>query len=128
MAVKAGFFNSEDMLGVDVPADRRAWILSEDLFRSARRTTREPGSGELVVRRRDGRYRVLDGAEAVRTNTLATGTAIYGEFSACLLALWEDMVITINRLSQPGTILITLDRYYDFAVTRAARFLVLSPA
>ena len=113
---------------MDVPADRRMWLLAEDLFRKARRTLRDPGSGDYVVRRWDGRVRVLDGTEAIRTNTLEAGYGIYGEWTACTLAIWENMVVTIDRITQPGTLKITLDRYFDFAVTRPARVSILKVA
>ena len=100
--------------------------MAEDLFRKARRTVRDPGSGDYVVRRWDGAVRVLDGAPVIRSNTLTAGFAIYGEWSACVLGLWENMMVTIDRITTPGTLKITVDRYFDFAVTRPARFVVLA--
>ena len=102
--------------------------MAEDLFRKARRTLRDPGSGDYVIRRWDGRTRVLDGTEVIRTNVLASGVGVYAEWTAGVLALWENMMVTIDRLTQPGLLKITLDRYFDFAVTRAARFSVLKEA
>ena len=122
------FFAAEDALSVDTPADRRVWVLAEDLYRVSRRTLRDPGSGDYVVRRRDGAVRVLDNSMAIRTNTLTTGYALYGEWSACTLALWENMLVTVDRVTEPSLLRITVDRYFDFAVTRAARFSVLKPA
>ena len=125
---QTSFFDAEDKLAVDVPADRRAWILAEDLFRTARRTLRDPGSGDYVIRRWDSQMRVLDTTMAIRTNTLTAGVGLYGEWSACTLGLWENMLMTIDRISVPGTIRLTLDRFYDFAVTRPTRFSVLKEA
>lgn len=123
---QASFYDAEDALAVDVPADRRTWILAEDLYRRARRTLREPGSGDAVLRRWDGALRILDISPVVRTNTLTAGYGLYAEWSACTLGLWENMMVTIDRITTPGTLKITLDRYFDFAVTRPARFVVLA--
>ena len=123
---QASFFSAEDTLSVDTPADRRVWVMAEDLFRTARRTLRDPGSGDYVVRRWDGQMRVLDNSMAIRTNTLPAGVAVHAEWSACTLGLWENMMVTIDRIATPGTLKITLDRYFDFAVTRPARFVVLA--
>ena len=128
---QAGFLDAEDQLAVDVPADRRVWVAAEDLYRTARRTVRDPGDSTYVIRRWDGATRVLDNAPAIRSNILTGGYAgygLYGEWSACTLGLWQDMVLTVDRITQPGLLKITLDRYFDFAVTRPARFSVLKEA
>ena len=125
---QASFFDAEDALAADTPADRRTWILAEDLYRTARRTLRDPGSGDYVVRRWDGRTRVLDGTEVIRSNVLTAGYGLYAEWSACTLGLWENMMVTIDRLTTPGTLRITVDRYFDFAVTRPSRFSILKEA
>ena len=125
---QAGYHTAEDAVGEDVPADRRVWVLAEGLFRVSRRTLRDPGSGHFVVRRLDGTARVLDDSPAIRTNTLESGYAVYGEWTAGVLGLWSDMLVTIDRISVPGTLRITLDRYFDFAVSRPARFSVLKEA
>ena len=125
---QGGFFDAEDSLAVDVPADRRFWILAEDLFRFARRTLRDPGDATYVLRRWDATLRVLDDSPAIRTNTLTAGYGVYAEWSAATLATWEDVAITVNRVSKPGTIQITLDRWWNFSIQRPARFSVLQPA
>ena len=78
---QASFFGAEDELSVSVPSDRRAWVLSEDLYRKARRTVREPGSGDYVLRRWEGAYRILDDAQAIRSNVLEAGYGVYGEWA-----------------------------------------------
>ena len=125
---QASFFDAEDALAVDVPADRRVWVLAEDLYRTTRRTLRDPGSGDYVIRRWDGRTRVLDGTEVIRSNVLTAGYGLYAEWTACVLGLWENMMVTIDRLTTPGTLRITVDRYFDFAVTRPSRFSILKEA
>ena len=125
---QAGFFGAEDELAVSVPSDRRAWVLSEDLYRKARRTVREPGSGDYVLRRWEGAYRILDDAMSVRTNTLEAGYGVYGEWSAATLGVWMDQQWTVDRLTLPGVIKITLDRWFAFHVTRPTNFVLLSEA
>ena len=125
---QVSFFDAEDSLGLDVPSDRRAWILGEDLFRKARRTVRDPGDATYVLRRWDGAMRVLDNTMAIRSNVLSTGYGLYGEWSACTLGIWATVLVTIDRITTPGTLKVTVDRYFDFVVTRAARFAVLQEA
>ena len=66
---QASYFDAEDGMAVDTPADRRMWIVSEDLYRVSRRTVRDPGDSTYVIRRWDGAMRVLDDAPAIRTHT-----------------------------------------------------------
>ena len=72
--------------------------------------------------------RVLDNSPAIRTNTLPAGYGLYGEWSACVLAVWADVLVTVDRITAPGSLRLTLDRYFDFVVTRATRFSVLKAA
>ena len=118
------FFDAEDMLAVDTPADRRAWIVAEDLFRAARRTVIDPGSGEFSIRR----GMVNEDTLTIRTNTLAMGTAIYGEWTALSIGMWGTVQVVVDRISQPGTVKLTMLRWVDSAITRRARFVVLSEA
>ena len=125
---QGGFFDAEDALAVETPADRRVWVLSENLFRQGRRVLREPGSGDFVIRNWGGRTRVLDGTEVIRSNVLSAGYGLYGEWSAVTLATWQNVSLTVDRITQPGVLKISLARFYDFGVTRPARFSVLKPA
>ena len=125
---QTGFLDAEDKLAVDTPADRRTWVLSEDLYRTGRRTVRDPGDATYVLRRWDDALRVLDGDPLIRTNVLTGGYGVYGEWTAAVLALWQTMLVTVDRITQPGVLKITLNRFFDFAVTRAARFSVLKEA
>ena len=118
------FHDAEDMLAIDVPTDRRSWILSEDLYRKARRTLRDPGSGDFVLRG----GRVLEDAPGIRTNVLPAGTGVYGEFSALTLGVWGEVNMVIDRVTVPGLVKLTMLRHVDSIITRPARFAVLSAA
>ena len=120
----ASFQAAEDMLDEDTPADQRAWVLSEDLYRTARKTTRTPGDATYVVRN----GRVLDDAPAIRSNLLAAGTGVYGEWSAATLGVWGEAVVIVDRVTTPGTVKLTMLRFIDSRITRPARFVVLSEA
>ena len=61
-------------------------------------------------------------------HVLETGYGVLGEWSGCTLGMWENMMVTIDRITQPGVLKITVDRYFDFQVTRAARFAILKEA
>lgn len=120
------FFTSEDLLDVETPSDRRNWILSEDLFRSARQAVIDPGSGSHTVR--DGSRIDGDGPPVIRSPLLTAGYGVYGEWSGITLAEWSSATMIVDRITTAGTVKLTLLRYVDFAVTRPARFVTLSAA
>ncbi len=120
----ASFQDAEDMLDEDTPADRRAWVLSESLYRAARKTTRTPGDATYVVRN----GRVLDDAPAIRSNLLADGVGIYGEWSGATVGTWSEAVVIADMVTTPGEIKLTLLRFVDVQIQRPARFVVLSEA
>ena len=120
----ATFWNAEDFLPERMPSDRRSWVLSEGLYRVGRRTLLEPGNSLRVVQ--DGR--VAGDSPAIRSSLYPNGEAVYGEFSFCNLFIWSEAVLTVDRVSTPGTIKLTLSRYWNFGVSRPDAFTTLKPA
>ena len=119
----ASFWDAEDSLPERMPSDRRSWILNETLYRVGRRTLLEPGNSLRVVQ--DGR--VAGDAPAVRTSLFPSGEGIYGEWAFCNLYIWSEAVLTVDRVSTPGTLKLTLQRYWNFGVSRPDAFVTLRP-
>ena len=107
-----------------MPSDRRSWILNETLYRVGRRTLLEPGNSLRVVQ--DGR--VAGDAPVIRTSFYPASEGVHGEWTFCNLYIWSEAVLTVDRVSTPGTLKLTLQRYWNFGVSRPDAFVTLKPA
>ena len=108
---------------VRMSSDRRSWILNEALYRVGRRTLLEPGNSLRVVQ--DGR--VAGDAPVIRTSFYPASEGVYGEWTFCNLYIWSEAVLTVDRVSTPGTLKLTLQRYWNFGVSRPDAFVTLKP-
>ena len=117
------FWDAEDTLPVRMSSDRRSWILNEALYRVGRRTLLEPGNSLRVVQ--DGR--VAGDAPVIRTSFYPASEGVYGEWTFCNLYIWSEAVLTVDRVSTPGTLKLTLQRYWNFGVSRPDAFVTLKP-
>ena len=118
------FFNCEDMLADDVPDTRRLWLLDPSLYKVGRRTSRVAGSAQTVLE--DGR--VLGGARYYVVDGLGTHVGVYLQASAVTVASWAEGLLTVNRVSKPGEVQLTLHRLFDAVTLRPARVSIYKPA
>ena len=118
--------DAQESLGIDLPLDSGAFIISEDLYRSSARTLREPGS-DIRVARPSG---LLD-ERLIRLPFLgqsARGAWSPSWKSAISVGLWRTRELTIDRISQPGVVIMTAAAYADFALIYPNRVAVIKEA
>ena len=119
------FRTAEDLMDdAEVETDRRRYVLSRDLYRSARSTIREVGSGRYVL---DDGF-VLGEVPAVKTNILPAGTGVFVEFSFISLVTVANAIrLIVDRLTKPGETLLTALVFFDLGI-RDAKAIVLIDA
>ena len=109
-----GYWDSEDALPTRLAADRRAWVISEDLYRASRRTLIEPGANRRVIQN----GQLADDAQAVRTALLPDGHAIYAEWPEVVLYRWSEVHLVVDMISQPGHVLLTAFGWWNWSTDR----------
>ena len=120
----SGYWDAEDGLPTRLAADRRAWVIAEDLYRISRRTLREPGNSDLVVQN----GMVGGDAPAIRTALLPDGHAIYAEWSDIVLYRWAEVGLTVDMITKPGMVLLTAWTWWNWSTERAGSISVLKVA
>ena len=82
-----------------------AWLLGESLSNATRTTLIEPGSDRRVEERR--RF-TLSGSPVQRlTAGIADTTAVGADWSKVIVPVADELEVTIDRVSQPGTLKLT---------------------
>ena len=120
----SSFLNVEDLLPPSTPRLRRAWILDESLFRIARRTFVTPGASPRVLMRGV----LADDARAYSVNgVLPAGHGLYGDWSSVKVALWDSVQVIFDNVQRPGTVRLTMLRYFDAVVARPTRIAAYVP-
>ena len=120
----SGYWDSEDALPTRLAADRRAWVISENLYRTSRRTLIEPGANRRVVQ---GGL-LADDSMAIRTALLPDGHAIYAEWPEVVLYRWAETHITIDMITRPGHVLLTAFGWWNWSTERPDAISILKPA
>ena len=98
-------------------------VESRDLYRSARSTIREVGSGRYVL---DDGF-VLGEVPAVKTNILPAGAGVFVEWGFISLVQWATVRLIVDRLTKPGETLLTALVFFDLGI-RDAKAIVLIDA
>ena len=86
------------------PETRRVWLLSGDLYRTSRRTLREPGNSDYVL----SNGRVLDEIPAIKTAGLDDNSALLIDAAFCAFCQWDRSDIILDMVTAPGTVKVTL--------------------
>ena len=123
-----GFFDAEDALD-GAPTINRFWLVATDLYRRARRVQANVAAGgdRRVIDAQLAGPRVGGESLAYATDLLDDGHAIYGEWSDAALFSWADALLTIDKITHPGLVRVTLQAYVNCDV-RGASFAILRPA
>ena len=112
------------VLDSDVDPQRPTWLLSKDMWTTARDTIREPGNGTYVLERGF----LLADTRAIRSGLLAVGTGVFGAWEDSTLVLYSDSLLVVNGISKPGTLILTLISYFQFRFDRVGSFGLLRAA
>ena len=123
----ASSFRSAEGLLDDVvygPEGRLAFVVGNSLYRKARETLREPGTGQYVIE--DGQ--VLGEIEAVKNGDLGDDQAILFDASYVVLCVWDQSDIVIDMVSKPGNVLTTITSWIDVVPLRPASIVVMDQA
>ena len=120
----SGYWDAEDALPTRLSADRRAWVISEDLYRTTRKTLIEPGANRRVVQS----GLLADDAMAIRTALLPDGYAVYCEWPEVVLYRWAETHITIDMITRPGHVLLTAFGWWNWSTERPDAISILKPA
>ena len=123
-----GFFDAEDTLN-GAPTIARFWLVETDLYRRARRVQTNVGVGgdRRVIDEQQAGPRVGGESLVYATDVLADGVAIYGEWTDAALFSWTDALLTVDKITHPGLVRVTLQAYVNVHV-RAKSFAILRPA
>ena len=123
-----GFFDAEDALD-GAPTINRFWLVATDLYRRARRVQANVAAGgdRRVIDAQLAGPRVGGESLAYATDLLDDGHAIYGEWSDAALFSWADALLTIDKITHPGLVRVTLQAYINCDV-RPGSFAILRPA
>ena len=119
------FFDAEALLVGETDA-RKRWILSNDLFQLARRTSVQPTPTNSDRRVID---RAFVGGEtpANTTDLLPTGVGVYGAWGDLVLFNWEQVLVVLDKITRPGELRISLLAYVAIHA-RPGSFSILKPA
>ena len=117
------YWSAEDMLPDAMSADRRAWVISESLYRTTRKTLLEPGNAKRVAQN----GLLADDSPVIRSSLYPTGEALYGEFGYATLLFWNEAQLIVDRITLPGTVKLTMFVFWSYGVSRADAFTTLKP-
>ena len=120
----SGYWDAEDAVPTRLAADRRAWIVEEDLYRKSRRTLIEPGANRRVIQN----GLLADDAQVVRSALIPDGHAIYCEWSDIVLYRWAEVGLTVDMITKPGMVLLTAWTWWNWSTERPEAISILKPA
>ena len=105
------YWSAEDELPDAMSADRRAWVISESLYRTTRKTLLEPGNAKRVTQN----GLLADDAPVIRSSLYPTGEALYGEFGYATLLFWNEAQLIVDRITVRLLVLwgVTGRRFHD---------------
>ena len=123
----SGFREGENVLedATYGPEIRPTWIVASSLYREARETLREPGgTGDYVIR--DGR--VLGEIPALKSSELEDNQALLVDLGYVVVAIWDTLDLTLDMVTKPGNMLITLTSWFDVVPIRKEAILLMDQA
>ena len=106
------------------PETRPVWILSPALYRTARMTLREPGTGEFVV----SNGRVLGEYPVFKSSDLTDNQAIFMDAEYLAFAQWDMVDLVVDMVTSPGNAKITLSAWFDLVPIRANAIVLMDQA
>ena len=106
------------------PESRPVWILSPALYRTARMTLREAGSGEFVV----SNDRVLGEYPVFKSGDLTDSQAMLADLEYLAFAQWDMVDLVVDMITAPGNAKITLSAWFDLAVIRPSAVVLMEQA
>ena len=106
------------------PEGRLAFLVATSLFREARKTLREPGTGDYVIE--DGQ--VLGEIPALKSGDLGSNQAILADFSYIVLAVWDQASLVVDAITSPGNIKISVTQAFDVVPLRPNAIIVMDQA
>ncbi len=118
------FFDAEALLDGEVDA-RKRWIMANDLYNLARRTSVQPlptNSDRRVV----DRSFLAGETPANSTSLLPTGTGIYGAWGDLILFTWEQVLVVLDKITLPGEVRVSMLAHVAVHA-RAGSFSILRP-
>ena len=117
------FRDAENVLEDSVygPEIRPAFLIGTSLYRTARETLREPGTGEFVLED----SRVLGETIAYKSGDLPDDQALLLDAGHTVLAMWDAVDLIVDGITDPGNIKITMSTWLDLVVLRAASIVLM---
>ena len=120
------FETAEDVLdAAEYGAESRpTWLLSPDLYRTARKTLREPGDGRYVLERAV----ILDEFQALKADGLTANQAVLFDAAYVVFAVWDQSDLIVDMITKPGNVLVTLTTLFDAVPIRASSIVLMDQA
>ena len=106
------------------PEGRLAWLIATSLYREARMTLREPGTGSYVIED----SQVLGETLALKNGDLGVNQAILFDASYVVFCIWDSMDVVIDAITSPGNVKITLTAWFDAVPLRPQSIIVVDQA
>ena len=103
------------------PEIRRVWIISSELYRTAKQTVTDPGTGQFVL----SGGRILDEVPAIKNNDLGDDQALLIDAGYWVFAKWDQADLVLDGISSPGNLRVTLSEWFDLVPIRANSALLL---
>ena len=103
------------------PEIRRLWIISSELYRTAKMTVTDPGTGQYVL----SGGRILDEVPAFKNGDLGDDQALLIDAGYWVFAKWDQADLVLDGISSPGNLRVTMSENFDLVPIRAPSALLM---